>query len=327
MSQLGSLDPRLFRPEAIDAETLAFNAQLEQMLAAVPPIHTQEPQKIRDAREAGRGIFGPIIRSPMAQEHVIPGPDGPLPLRVFIPDAVQGVYLHIHGGGHVLGRAHHSDERNEAIARGCNLAVVSIDYRLAPEHPYPAGPDDCEAAGLWLARHAGSEFGSNVLLIGGESAGAHLAAVTLLRLRDRHSFSGFRGANLVFGVFDLSATPSVRLWGDRELVLSARSIRWFGDHFVAEDRRRDPAVSPLYAKLENLPAALFSVGTLDPLLDDTLFMYSRWIAAGNEADLAVYPGGVHGFTGFDYPLARRANARIDQFLVERSTATAPLSAS
>jgi acetyl esterase/lipase len=319
-SPLHSLDPALFRPEAIEPETLAFNAELERTFATMPPIHTQQPQKIRDAREAGKGIFGPIVRSALAEERSILGPAGPLSLRVFRPQSIGGVYLHFHGGGHVLGRAHHSDQRNELIARTCSLAVVSVDYRLAPEHPYPAGPDDCEAAGLWLVEHGAAEFGSDRLLIGGESAGAHLAASTLLRLRDRHGFSGFQGANLVFGVFDLSATPSVRLWGSRELVLSANSMRWFGDHFVPEAMRRDPDVSPLYARLDGLPPALFTVGTLDPLLDDTLFMYARWIAAGNEAELAVYPGAVHGFTGFDYPLARRADARIDDFLKERAAA-------
>ena len=311
---VGSLDPKLFRPEAISPETAAFNAQLEAMFATLPPAYTQEPQKIREGREAGKGIFGPIVRSPMARDRSIEGPGGPLPLRVFVPDTIRGVYLHIHGGGHVLGRAHHSDERNEAIAHNCKVAVVSVDYRLAPEHPYPAGPDDCESAALWLVEHAKADFGSDRIMIGGESAGAHLAAVTLVRLRDRHSFTGFAAANMVFGVFDLSGTPSVRRWGDRELVLSAKTMQWFSDHFVPSDKRREPDVSPLYAGLAGMPPALFTIGTLDPLLDDSLFMHARWLAAGNDSELAVYPGGVHGFTSFDYPLARQANARINAFL-------------
>lgn len=320
MPERGALDPSLFRPEAIDPETAAANAQLEALFATLPPTYTQEPQKIRAAREEGKGIFGPIVRSDMAQERAIEWPGGPVPVRVFIPQTVQGVYLHIHGGGWVLGRAHHSDLRNEAIARACNLAVVSVDYRLAPEYPYPAGPDDCEAVGLWLAREAAREFGTNCLLIGGESAGAHLAVVTLVRLRDRHSFTGFAAANLVFGVFDVSGTPSQRLWGDRELVLSARTMQWYGEHFAPAERQRDPDVSPLYADLHDLPPALFTVGTLDPLLDDSLFMYARWIAAGNTAELAVYPGGVHGFTGFPTALARRAIDRVDAFLLDAAAA-------
>jgi acetyl esterase/lipase len=307
--------PHLFRPEAVDEETRAFNAQLEALLQTVPAVHTQPPAVTRAQRESGQGVFGPIVRSDMAVERRIPGPGGELPLRVFVPERVDGVYLHLHGGGWVLGGAHHQDPRLEAIARTCHVAVVSVEYRLAPEHPYPAGPDDCEAAALWLAGNASQEFGSDRLVIGGESAGAHLTAVTLLRLRDRHGFTGFRGANLVYGGFDLTMTPSVARWGERNLVLSTPIIRWFIDQFVPDPaRRRDPDVSPLYADLRDLPPALFTVGTMDPLLDDTLFMYGRWVAAGNEAELAVYPGGVHGFNLFPTALARRANERIDAFI-------------
>jgi len=106
--------------------------------------------------------------------------------------------------------------------------------------------------------------------------------------------------------------------------LSTPIIRWFTDQFVPEEKRRDPDVSPLYADLRGLPPALFTVGTMDPLLDDSLFMYGRWVAAGNEADLAVYPGGLHGFDAFPTPLARTANERIEQFLTSRlASAGAP----
>ena len=87
-----------------------------------------------------------------------------------------------------------------------------------------------------------------------------------------------------------------------------------GQFWTPFDNRRHPDVSPLYADLRGLPPALFTIGTCDPLLDDSLFMHSRWIAAGNAADLAIYPGGVHGFTAFDTELAEQANARIDRFL-------------
>lgn len=298
----------------IDPETAAFNERLEATLAGTQPPHMAPPDVTRAARESGQGTFGPIVLSEMAQEWTVSGPAGAVPVRVFVPDTVNGIYLHIHGGGWVLGRAHHADPRLEQIARANNLAVVSVDYRLAPEHPYPAGPDDCETVALWLARNGLAEFGAEPLVIGGESAGAHLSAVTLLRMRDRHGFSGFAAANLVYGAYDLGMTPSVAGWGDRYLVLSTPIIAWFLDCFAPPALRRDPDVSPLYADLRNLPPALFSVGTLDPLLDDSLFMHARWLAAGNQAELAVYPGGVHGFNAFPTELARRANARIDGFL-------------
>jgi acetyl esterase len=93
-------------------------------------------------------------------------------------------------------------------------------------------------------------------------------------------------------------------------------MQWFYDQFVPEERRRDPDVSPLWADLRDLPAALFTVGTLDLLVDDTLFMHARWIAAGNTADLAIYPGGVHGFVSFQYALAQRARQRMIEVLKE-----------
>jgi acetyl esterase/lipase len=193
--------------------------------------------------------------------------------------------------------------------------VVSVDYRLAPEHPFPAGPDDCEAAALWLAGRAAAEFGTTRLWIGGESAGAHLALVTLLRLRDRHGLRPFAGANLAYGAYDLSMTPSQRRWGERNLVLSTPILGWFYDFFVpGPERRRDPDVSPLYADLAGLPPALLTVGTLDPLLDDTLFLHARWIAAGGGAELAVWPGGIHGFDAFPTRLSRAARERMDAFL-------------
>jgi len=138
--------------------------------------------------------------------------------------------------------------------------------------------------------------------------------VTLLRLRDRHGYTGFAGANLEAGAYDLSLTPSVRRWGERNLVLSTPIVQWFTDQFVSPEQRRDPDVSPLYADLSGMPPALFTVGTLDPLIDDNLFMYTRWIAAGNAAELAVYPGGVHAFNNMTLGLAARAQARIDAFI-------------
>ena len=307
------LDPAVFRPEAIDPETAAYNLQLRQLMAGQPHLSTMTPAVIRGNREAGRGPMGPLVLSNMAVDRTIAGPGGEVTLRTFVPQTIEGVYLHLHGGGWVLGNAHMQDTLLEGLAGSQHLAVLSVDYRLAPEFPYPAGPDDCEAAALWLARHAKSEYGTDRLLIGGESAGAHLAAVTLLRLRDRHQLRLFSAANLLFGVYDLSQTPSSVNATDT-LIIDQLSMKWFADHFVAAERRREPDVSPLFAELRGMPPAIFSVGTLDPLLDDTLFMYSRWLAAGNEAELAVYAGGVHGFTGHPLTIGRQAYERIGRFL-------------
>jgi acetyl esterase/lipase len=203
------------------------------------------------------------------------------------------------------------------------VAVVSVDYRLAPEHPFPAGPDDCEAAALWLVEHAGREYGSDRLLIGGESAGAHLAALTLLRLRDRRGTTApFHGANLVFGVFDLGMTPSARNWGERNLILSTPIMEWFAAQFTpgrSAEERRTAAISPLWADLRHMPPALFSVGAVDPLLDDSLFMHARWRAAGNDSELLVYPESVHGFHAFPTGIARMTVAAQLAFVARALT--------
>ena len=317
-----------FAPDAIEPETEKINAAIEQVLAQTVPIHHQDPVEIRAARERGEGVWGPLVTVPEAEARTIPGPAGAIPIRVIAPESPRGVYLHFHGGGWTLGAAHHMDVPNLRLARSSGLAVVSVDYRLAPEHPYPAGPDDCEAAALWLVGHARREFGCDWLAIGGESAGAHLAVVTLLRLRDRHGLLGldasaaedgepsesFRAAQLCYGAYDLSFTPSVRRWGERNLVLSTPIIQWFTDHFVGPELRSHPDVSPIFADLSGMPPALVSVGTLDPLLDDSLFLHARWRAAGNRAELALWPGGVHGFNAFPIPMAERANQRIETFL-------------
>ena len=200
----------------------------------------------------------------------------------------------------------------ERVADNTGQAVVSVEYRLAPEHPYPAGPDDCEAAALWLAQNARDRFGTDALTIGGESAGGHLAAVTVLRMRDRHFYTGFRGANLVYGAFDLGMSPSQRQFGNTRLVLRTIDMQQFYNAFLPTIiERRVPDISPLYAELGNLCPALFTVGTKDALLDDTLFMHARWVAAGNEAELAIYPGGAHGFTLFPNALSQAATARME----------------
>ncbi len=304
-----------FDPAAVDPDTAAFVAELEARLSAIAPPQIAGIQAVREAARSGQSFFGPVVHSDIAANRVIDSPAGGLTLRVFTPPVVRGIYLHFHGGGWAQGAADLQDPRLERIARECEAAVVSVDYRLAPEHPYPAGPDDAETAALWLATNAAPEFGAEKLVIGGESAGAHLSAVALLRLRDRHGLAGaYRGANLLYGAYDLTLTPSVRAWGDRYVVLSGPYINWCLDMFVALEKRADPDVSPLYANLAGLPPALFSVGTVDPLLDDTLFMHARWLASGNGADIAVYPGACHAFPLMPVKAAEEANARCNEFI-------------
>ncbi len=299
---------RLFDPalEAHVAETRAFNAKLPKEQTPT----RWSPEAIARARDLTQIMGGVFATKSLAgfEDRTIAGPAGPLRLRVFVPSEVRAVYLDMHGGGFFMGTPEMDDAGNAALAKRARVATVSVEYRLAPEAPYPAGPDDCEAAALWLVANAKREFGTERLLIGGGSAGGNLAAVTLLRLRDRHQAAArFLGANLVFGVYDVSGTPSQI----RQGVASFRDL-YLPGRDTAE--RKHPDVSPLYADLSGLPPALFTVGTADYLYDDSLFMAMRWHAAGNETELAIYPESVHGFTVFPTAMARAANARSEAWV-------------
>jgi len=296
------------------SETRAFNEALDAILATQPSIETFPPAVTRQARREGRGVFPPLVFVDQARTITIPGRSSEISLRLFEPESPRGAYLHIHGGGWTIGSADGQDPLLWELAQATGLTAVSVEYRLAPEHPFPAGADDCEDAALWLLEnHTGR------LAIGGESAGAHLAALTLLRLRDLHGISPrtFAAANLVFGAYDLTGTPSRHLWGDRELVLSSPMMDWFADCFLPgmpDEERRAPSVSPLFAELHDLPPALFSCGTADPLLDDSLFMEARWRQAGNETTLSLWDEGIHAYTAFPIEIGRRSRAEQVAFL-------------
>ncbi|MAB00499.1 MAG: alpha/beta hydrolase [Stappia sp.] len=299
-------------------ETRDFNRDLARRLSLFPDQWSFPPSVIRERRAEGLGPFPAPPKLDHAETLIIPGPHGDIPLRILRPQTrpCQGVFLHLHGGGWTLGGASEQDPRLAEIAERTGLAAVSVEYRLAPEHPYPQAPDDCEAAALWLHLNGADVFGPGIHAIGGESAGANLAATTLLRLRDRHGLSDlFAGAVFSCGCFDLRLTPSARNWGEEKLVLNTRDISMFARHYLADGHSPyDPDISPLLARLEGMVPAHFSVGTRDPLLDDTLFMAERWRAAGNVTELAVYPGGCHVFQRFDLRIARESNQAIDRFL-------------
>lgn len=273
----------------------------ERVVGSIDPT----ADRVQQARAALESLYEPV---PEAQVREIAG----VPCRVFVPDGgATGVYLHFHGGGMITGAPEMNDPGNLALSREHGLAVVSVDYRLAPEHRFPAGPDDGVAVAAWLLDHAEAEFGNGRLLTGGESAGGYMAAAVLLRIRDElQGIDRVAGANLVFGVFDWGRSPSQR--GIRPVatpdILDPGGIEHFCDSYLpgrTDDERRDPAVSPAYADLTGLPPARFSVGTADHLLDDTLMTSARWAAAGNDTELWVGPDLPHGFMWFPCELTRR----------------------
>ena len=288
-------------------ETLAFNDQLRVLMAQLPGLETVPPAETRRARYDGSGVLPAPVFLPQASWEEWDG----VRVRVLAPQDPDGTFLHLHGGGWTIGAADLQDHLLWFLAEQANVAVASVEYRLAPEHPFPAGRDDCIRAARYLPRSGLPA----PYAIGGESAGAHLAVLTLLAV------DHFSAANLVYGGYDLSGTPSRRLYRDT-LVLTDENIDWFTEQFlpgVDAEGRRAPEISPLYADLTGLPPALFVVGTLDPLLDDSRFMAARWPA---ECELRVYEAGAHGFNAFPLAIARDANLAQAQFLSRALAASA-----
>jgi len=319
-----TIDPKLFLETSIAEETRLFNQDIVSQMQDAPDMWSFPASQVRQARMEGVGPFPLEPEEPTAHDLSVDTPNGPLGLRLFRPKSSQakGSYLHIHGGGWVLGSTRLHDSRLQEISDNCSLNCISVDYRLAPENPYPAGPDDCEQAALWLL-NGNHKLDISYLALGGESAGAHLSVVTLLRLRDRFGQCPFHAANLVAGVYDLGQTASARNWGSHRLILTSRDIQMFAARFVQSARDlRDADISPLFANLDNLPPALFSVGTKDLLLDDSLQMAGLWHSRNGNAQLDVTPGGCHVFQGFtQLAIARASNTRIETFLKAKRETT------
>ena len=300
-------DPEL---EALRAVTKTDNETIEQVLGT---------WKISggSVSEARKGIPGvapqPVLEHGITRRIQIPG--GEIGLRMFVPPNPRGVYLHLHGGGWVVGSAFDGDPKLEALATDTNSVAISVEYRLAPEFPFPTALDDCEAAARWVLENSEEEWGVRGLVIGGESAGAHLSATTALRIRDRlEMLDRLVGLNLVYGVFDLSMTPSQRRGVNLPLI-PTEELRWFYRHFLQSgEDPKDPQISPLYADLEGLPPSLITVGTNDPLLDDSLFMAARLQAADCDRTLDIYPEAIHAFTVLPGAAGQIANLRANNFI-------------
>lgn len=310
------IDPALF---PFVEEQRRVNDGIRLAGQTLPPLDRIDPIALRRSRSHTRDGS---IRSPLdaigRNEEIVLADGRTVATRIFADGETQGIFVHYHGGGWALGSLYEQEAYLAAIARSASVKVISVDYPLAPEHRLPEILD-VGAASLRaiLSRHRGEP-----VCVGGESAGGHVALSSILRLRGEPDlFDAIGGIALCYPITDLSMTPSQRNWGSEFLNLSTSWLEWFyalALPGLSPDERRDSGFSPLYANLGGLPPTLLCVGERDPLLDDTLFLERRLIAAGNDCRLHVFPEAPHGFNGQPTRMAAACNALVQDFIADRA---------
>jgi acetyl esterase len=285
---------------------MPVDPQIQALLdlrAALPPLHTLSVAEARD-QMAARPIEGlriPEVASVVNRE--MPGPGGPLPLRIYTPLGTGPFPLMVffHGSGFVVCSLDTHDAMCRNLCAGAGCVVVSVDYRLAPEHKFPAGPDDCLAATRWAVAHAAS-LGADAgrVVVAGDSAGGNLAAVTALRIRDE---GGPRlcGQLLIYPVTDYHTPGTASMAENAEgYGLTRQGMAWFWDHYLRQpSEAANPLACPLRAAdLSGLPPALVITAEYDPLRDEGEIYGQKLRAAGVPVEITRYDGVNHGFFFF-----------------------------
>lgn len=274
---------------------------LEQMTAAGPPLHHLSPAEARKAIEAMRATTGEPERVAKVEDRSFRGPAGQLPLRIYTPDG-RGPFpllVYFHGGGWVVGSVETVDASCRSLANLAGCIVVSADYRLAPEHKFPAAADDCYAATRWVGLHAASFHGDpKRIAVGGESAGANLAAAVALMAQERAAPS-FVYQLLAYPVINHAFdTPSYRDNADGYF-LTREMMQWFWRQYLAtEADGENPLASPLQARyLTGVAPATILTAEFDPLRDEGAAYAAKLREAGVPVTYQCYDGLIHGFFG------------------------------
>ncbi len=281
-----------------------------------PPGEQLDPTELREAYAALSMVES---RPEMASvvDHAVPGPAGDVPVRVYVPTDEPGprpVLVYFHGGGWVIGGLDTHDGTVRAVAEGSGVTVVSVDYRLAPEHPFPAAIDDCLAAVRWVVDNAG-ELGIDParLAVGGDSAGGNLAAVAAHELAAADD-PGVRFQLLIYPVTDgTMAHPSIDANAEGYF-LTKSTMAWFWQQYVGDGDWTGSRVSPMHAADETLagaPPALVITAEYDPLRDEGEAYAARLAAAGVDATVSRYDGMIHGFFSMR-DLVPEGKAAVDQ---------------
>jgi acetyl esterase len=288
---------------------MAIDPQIQAMLAAAPPwpgVRSMELSALRAAVHDSSVQLPPAGDAAVAsvEDRSIDGPGGRLGLRLYTPPG-QGPFpitVYMHGGGYVVGDLDTQDMIARALCAWGETLVVSVDYRLAPEHPFPAAPDDCWAALQWVAAHADSIGGDpKRLAVAGDSAGGNLAAALALRARD----AGGPVLRAMINLYGSCNYPSTETASAREFatgpILTRDDVDWFWEQYLEDPAidQHDPQASPVRAaSLAGLAPAFVGVPECDPSRDDTLAFGAALAAAGNGGECKLYPGMVHGFASW-----------------------------
>lgn len=282
---------------AIDPQVHAFLEELRRI--DPPPFHRLTPKQARAIAAADTKLLEPPEPVRRIENHRIEGHGGTVPVRVYVPKGTEPlpVFVYYHGGGWVLGDVDTHEALCTAIANAAGCIVVSVDYRLAPEHKFPAAVDDAYAAARWVAENAGSIGGDpERLAVGGDSAGGNLAAVVALMARDRGVFQPVLQV-LIYPVTDHNFHTPSYVENAEGYLLTREDMRWFWGHYLAHDEDGDhPYASPLRAKsFSGLAPALVITAEYDPLRDEGEAYAARLRSAGVPVTLSRYDGMIHAF--------------------------------